>query len=52
MTIGDGIVIVVGAASIMCITIVACGYMHNLCNALPPNIEELENPMHRQVCEI
>ena len=54
MTIGDQIVVIVGAASLLSITLIVCCYINNnICNT-PAELEEnAENPMHnRDVCEI
>lgn len=53
MTIGDQIVVIVGAVSMLSITWIACCYINNnICNT-PSQEESEENPMHnRDVCEI
>ena len=53
MTIGDQIVVVVGATIMLSIIFIACCYINNnICNT-PSQEESEENPMHnRDVCEI
>ena len=54
MSIGDQIVVIVGAVSMLFITWISCCYIHNnICNTPAALEESEENPMHnRHVCEI